>query len=199
MLSPKLAAATAVAIVMVGGTTAALVAPMTMPATAAVNTVQTGIAATYSQDFAAGRSAVVASDNRLALSAVLNASAADAAAKAKAAPKPTPTPTPTAKPTTATKKAAPADSTPVNTSTDGLDVRRSDMWDRVAKCESGNRWNINTGNGYFGGLQFKTSTWLSNGGGVFAPRADLATREQQITIANKMYDARGLAAWACKA
>ncbi|TBT93049.1 hypothetical protein ET996_12740 [Propioniciclava tarda] len=73
------------------------------------------------------------------------------------------------------------------------------MWDRVAKCESGNNWSINTGNGYYGGLQFKTSTWLSNGGGAYASRADLATRAEQITIANKLYDRSGLSAWACKA
>lgn len=69
-------------------------------------------------------------------------------------------------------------------------------WDLLAQCESGQRWNINTGNGYYGGLQFNTGTWLSNGGGKYAPRADLATREQQIEIATKLYKARGnLGAW----
>ena len=49
-------------------------------------------------------------------------------------------------------------------------------WDAIAKCESGNNWSINTGNGYYGGLQFDIGTWLSNGGGAYAPRADLATQ-----------------------
>ncbi len=57
-------------------------------------------------------------------------------------------------------------------------------WDRVAACESGGNWATNTGNGFYGGLQFTSSTWLGNGGGRYASRADLATREQQIAIAS---------------
>ena len=68
-------------------------------------------------------------------------------------------------------------------------------WDAVAKCESNNHWNDNTGNGYYGGLQFSVSTWLSNGGGAYAPRADLATEAQQIAIATMLYAARGSAPW----
>lgn len=68
-------------------------------------------------------------------------------------------------------------------------------WDAVAKCESGNNWHINTGNGYYGGLQFDRGTWLSNGGGQYASRADLASREQQIAIANILYSRRGLSPW----
>jgi len=71
------------------------------------------------------------------------------------------------------------------------------MWDRIAACESGGNWAINTGNGYYGGLQFDSGTWLSNGGGAFAPTANLASRTQQIAIANKVYAARGLAPWGC--
>lgn len=59
-------------------------------------------------------------------------------------------------------------------------------WDAVAQCESGGNWSINTGNSYFGGLQFLTSTWLAYGGGRYAPRADLASRSQQIAIASTM-------------
>ena len=73
----------------------------------------------------------------------------------------------------------------------------SGMWDRIARCESTNNWSINTGNGYYGGLQFDIPTWLGAGGGAYAPRADLATREQQIAIANKVYAQRGLSPWAC--
>ena len=72
-----------------------------------------------------------------------------------------------------------------------------EAWDALAQCESGGNWSINTGNGYYGGLQFLTSTWLSNGGGSFAPRADLASREQQITIANRLYARSGLGPWGC--
>jgi uncharacterized protein YabE (DUF348 family) len=70
-------------------------------------------------------------------------------------------------------------------------------WDRIAQCESGGNWSINTGNGYYGGLQFDYSTWLSNGGGQYAPRADLATKAQQIAVANVVYSHRGLSPWAC--
>jgi len=73
----------------------------------------------------------------------------------------------------------------------------SAMWDRIAKCESGGNWSINTGNGYYGGLQFSSGTWLSNGGGKYAARADLATRLEQIAVANTLYASRGLAPWGC--
>ncbi|MFV0464230.1 MAG: transglycosylase family protein [Nostocoides sp.] len=84
-----------------------------------------------------------------------------------------------------------------NTSGGGLNVANSGMWDRIAACESGGNWSINTGNGYYGGLQFLTSTWLAYGGGQFAPRADLASRAQQITVANRYYAAAGLSGWGC--
>jgi uncharacterized protein YabE (DUF348 family) len=70
-------------------------------------------------------------------------------------------------------------------------------WDAIANCESTNNWSINTGNGYYGGLQFDIGTWLSNGGGQYAPRADLATKDQQIAIAERVYASRGLSPWAC--
>jgi hypothetical protein len=68
-------------------------------------------------------------------------------------------------------------------------------WDAVAQCESGGNWSINTGNGYYGGLQFSSSTWLAFGGGAYAPRADLAARSQQIAIAEKVLAAQGKGAW----
>jgi uncharacterized protein YabE (DUF348 family) len=93
-----------------------------------------------------------------------------------------------------------ATSTPTtSTSSSGLNLARASMWDSVAQCESGGNWSINTGNGYYGGLQFSTSTWLAYGGGDFASRADLATREEQITVANRVYADNGLAQWSCKA
>ncbi|HWA66312.1 MAG TPA: transglycosylase family protein [Mycobacteriales bacterium] len=69
------------------------------------------------------------------------------------------------------------------------------QWDRVAQCESGGNWHINTGNGYYGGLQFAATTWSSFDGPGYAPRADLASREQQIDIANKVLAAEGWNAW----
>ncbi|MGA4845258.1 transglycosylase family protein [Streptomyces sp. G5(2025)] len=68
-------------------------------------------------------------------------------------------------------------------------------WNKVAACESGNNWSINTGNGYFGGLQFKQSTWEAYGGTAYASRADRATKDQQIAVAEKVLDAQGPGAW----
>jgi murein DD-endopeptidase MepM/ murein hydrolase activator NlpD len=61
-------------------------------------------------------------------------------------------------------------------------------WDKVAQCESGGNWAINTGNGFYGGLQFTNQTWAAYGGTAFASRADLATKAQQITIAERVLD-----------
>lgn len=59
-------------------------------------------------------------------------------------------------------------------------------WDAIAQCESGGDWSINTGNGYYGGLQFSHSTWIARGGGQFAENANLTSRENQIAIASGM-------------
>jgi hypothetical protein len=69
------------------------------------------------------------------------------------------------------------------------------VWDRLALCESGGNWHINTGNGFYGGLQFLPATWQGFGGGAFAPRADLATREQQIIVAERVLRVQGWGAW----
>jgi resuscitation-promoting factor RpfA len=68
-------------------------------------------------------------------------------------------------------------------------------WDAVAQCESSGNWAINTGNGYYGGLQFSQSTWAAFGGTEYAPRADLATKAQQIAVAERTLDAQGPGAW----
>lgn len=68
-------------------------------------------------------------------------------------------------------------------------------WDQVAACESGNNWAINTGNGYHGGLQFSPGTWSGHGGGEFAPSAYLATKEQQIAVAERVLATQGRGAW----
>lgn len=59
-------------------------------------------------------------------------------------------------------------------------------WDAIAECESGQRWSLNSGNGYYGGLQFSQATWVGAGGLRYASRADLASREQQIAIASTL-------------
>ena len=72
-------------------------------------------------------------------------------------------------------------------------------WDAMAQCESGGNWSANTGNGYYGGLQFNQATWDSNGGQTYAARADLATKAQQIAVADRVRAARGLEPWQCAA
>ncbi len=77
---------------------------------------------------------------------------------------------------------------------------RGGIWDSIAQCESGGNWAINTGNGYSGGLQFHPQTWAGHGGTQYAPSAHLATREQQIAIAEKVQASQGWGAWpACTA
>ncbi|AMW10927.1 transglycosylase [Streptomyces qaidamensis] len=68
-------------------------------------------------------------------------------------------------------------------------------WDAVAQCESGGNWSINTGNGYYGGLQFSASTWSGYGGTKYASTADQATKAQQIEIAEKVLAGQGKGAW----
>ena len=71
----------------------------------------------------------------------------------------------------------------------------STVWDRVAACESGGNWSINTGNGYYGGLQFSDRTWDGFGGERYASTAHRATKAQQITIAQKVLAVQGPGAW----
>ena len=85
-----------------------------------------------------------------------------------------------------------------STSGAGLNLARASMWDRIAKCESGNNWSINTGNGYYGGLQFNVATWRGVGGGDFAAYPHQASRAEQITVANRLYAQRGLQPWGCR-
>ncbi|MFI8003770.1 transglycosylase family protein [Streptomyces sp. NPDC086010] len=102
-------------------------------------------------------------------------SAADAPAKAPAQAAPA--------------QAAPAQAVIAPTVTAGTD------WDRIAQCESSGRWNTNTGNGYHGGLQFAPSTWRAYGGGKYAPRADLATKSEQIAVGERVARSQGMGAW----
>ncbi|MFZ1410992.1 MAG: transglycosylase family protein, partial [Micropruina sp.] len=76
-----------------------------------------------------------------------------------------------------------------------INLARAAMWDRIAQCESGGRWSINTGNGYYGGLQFSLPTWRGVGGADFAAYPHQASRAEQITVANRLYARAGLQPW----
>nr|WP_185992579.1 resuscitation-promoting factor [Janibacter cremeus] len=136
--------------------------------------------------------------------------------KAKPAPKPEPTSSSSSSSSTSSSSSStsssssssspsssssssPSSSSSSNSSSSGagLNLARAGMWDRIAQCESTGNWSINTGNGYYGGLQFDSGTWLGAGGGDFAPRADLASRAEQITVANRVYASRGTSPWGC--
>lgn len=80
-------------------------------------------------------------------------------------------------------------------SASGAQAASVDTWDAVAQCESSGDWSINTGNGYYGGVQFDYGTWVANGGLKYAPRADMATREEQIAIAEVTQARQGWGAW----
>ncbi|WP_346008161.1 transglycosylase family protein [Janibacter terrae] len=69
------------------------------------------------------------------------------------------------------------------------------VWDRLAACESTSNWSINTGNGYYGGVQFSFQTWKGFGGQQYAYTADRATKGQQIEIAQKVLKVQGPGAW----
>ncbi|WP_323187782.1 transglycosylase family protein [Streptomyces sp. NBC_01264] len=70
-------------------------------------------------------------------------------------------------------------------------------WDAIARCESGGNWRANTGNGHYGGLQFTQSSWKAAGGRKYAPRADLATKAEQIATARRLAKIQGMGAWTC--
>ena len=93
-----------------------------------------------------------------------------------------PTPSPSPKPTSPEKSSrSGTSSTPAGS-----------VWDRLAECESGGNWSINTGNGFYGGLQFTLSTWRAYGGTGMPHEA---SREEQIAVAERVQDAQGWGAW----
>lgn len=79
----------------------------------------------------------------------------------------------------------------------GINMARASLWNRIARCESGGNWRINTGNGYYGGLQFNSASWNSNGGRDFAALPHQASRAEQITVANRYYAKAGTTPWTC--
>ncbi|MFE3516830.1 transglycosylase family protein [Streptomyces sp. NPDC059166] len=78
----------------------------------------------------------------------------------------------------------------------GAQAAEATTWDNVAECESGGMWSADLGNGYYGGLQLSQETWSAYGGTQYAARADLASRSQQIAVAEKVLDDKGPQAWA---
>ncbi|WP_406633277.1 transglycosylase family protein [Pseudarthrobacter quantipunctorum] len=101
------------------------------------------------------------------------------------------------KPVAQAAPAATASSAGTNTGAAAPAMMNEAMWDKIAQCESTGNWSINSGNGYYGGLQFDIRTWIGAGGGAYAPNASLATKAQQIDIANRVYAQRGLQPWGC--
>jgi hypothetical protein len=78
-----------------------------------------------------------------------------------------------------------------------LNLAHLKLWNKIARCESGGNWHINTGNGYYGGLQFNLATWRANGGHDFAAKPNKASKAEQITVANRLYAKRGTRPWGC--
>jgi LysM repeat protein len=99
-------------------------------------------------------------------------------------------PAPAAPAGAAAAPAAPAQaSSPAPASSGGVN------WSAIAACESGGNWGADTGNGFYGGLQFTEQTWLANGGGRYASSANLATPAQQIAVAQNVLASQGIGAW----
>ena len=111
------------------------------------------------------------------------------------------TPPPTPAPTPPPAAAAPAPAAPARSAAPPAPSYSGDsVWDDLAQCESGGNWSINTGNGYYGGLQFSYDTWHGYDGGEFAEYPHQASREEQIVVAERLRAARGYAPWpACRA
>jgi uncharacterized protein YabE (DUF348 family) len=91
----------------------------------------------------------------------------------------------------ATQEITPARPTRIRAGTKGSTGAEGSIWDRLARCESGGNWAANSGNGYYGGLQFDKATWSANGGNQYAPYPHQASREEQILVAQRVRDARG--------
>lgn len=93
-----------------------------------------------------------------------------------------------------TKKDEPSGSDS-GSSSDAPSVADGSVWDELVQCEATGDWSANTGNGFSGGLQFTPSTWAAFGGTEFAPEAHMASREEQIVVAEKVQAAQGWGAW----
>jgi len=133
---------------------------------------------------------VIAAGQRLRLSAsgYVPAWMARAARAAVAGSDPAPAAAAASVPQAAAPAAAPV-STAAPASSGGVN------WSAIAACESGGNWSANTGNGFYGGLQFTEQTWLAYGGGQYASSANLATPAEQIAVAERVLAGQGIGAW----
>jgi LysM repeat protein len=130
---------------------------------------------------------------RLPTSGHVSARIARAAQAAIPAP-PTPAPVPTQAQAVSVPQADPAAATtPVSTASPASSGGAN--WSAIAACESGGNWGANTGNGFYGGLQFTEQTWLAYGGGQYAPSANQASESQQIAVAQRVLAGQGIGAW----
>lgn len=138
------------------------------------------------EELAQAKLAAATPGERLAFQLYVMTNAERAAFSAYISPPPPPPPAPAPAPVeeyVVTYEEAPSAEAPP--------VANGDVWDRLAQCEANGNWHINTGNGYSGGLQFHPNTWLANGGGQYASQAYLASREQQIAVAENLLAASG--------
>jgi LysM repeat protein len=136
---------------------------------------------------------VIAAGQRLRLPASGQVPALMADAARAAIPASTPAPAPVQAAAVSASQADPPAAASVSTaapaSSGGVN------WSAIAACESGGNWSANTGNGFYGGLQFTEQTWLGYGGGQYASSADLATEAQQIAVAQRVLAGQGIGAW----
>jgi LysM repeat protein len=131
---------------------------------------------------------LIAAGQRLRLPASGHAPAWMARAAQAATPAPPPAPAAVSIPPASPAAAAPV-SAAVPASSGGAN------WSAIAACESNGNWSANTGNGFYGGLQFTEQTWLGYGGGQYASSANLATMAQQISVAERVLAGQGIGAW----
>jgi len=130
---------------------------------------------------------------RLPASGHVTAAMAHAAQAAIPAPPPPP-PSPASTTPVSDSQPAPSAGAPVSTPAPASSAGGAD-WNAIAACESGGNWSINTGNGFYGGLQFTQQTWLGYGGGQYAPSANLATPSEQISVGQRVLAGQGIGAW----
>jgi LysM repeat protein len=138
---------------------------------------------------------MIAAGQRLRLPASGHVSARIARAAQAAIPAPPPAPAPAPVQTQAQAGGVPQapSSTPVSTSAPASSGGVN--WSAIAACESGGNWSANTGNGFYGGLQFTEQTWLAYGGGQYASSANQASESQQIAVAQRVLGGQGIGAW----
>ena len=135
---------------------------------------------------------------QLPASGHVSARMAHAAVAAIPAPQPVSAPAPAQAQAGSAPQGEPPATTPVSTAPVSSAPPASSggaNWSAIAACESGGNWSANTGNGFYGGLQFTEQTWLAYGGGQYAPSANLASESEQIAVADRVLAGQGIGAW----